>query len=623
MSFRNRLTLFFLLIVVLPTVAVALVLFRLVATNETGKADARVGEARAAAAGLFGEASRAAKTTLDAVAADTKLTQALSAGDQTAATSRARTLAREVGALRIVVRRTSGVGLDVGDRRAIAPFAAELTQTNTGAELGKLSVSIQSAADFAQLVKKVTGLDVVVARGDEELVGTVAGRPAKEFPSAGEVRLGSDRYRVASFTAGDFGPMPLRVSVLGNSEAVSDAIHNDRLLVGGALVGFLALALIFAAVVARALQGQIGRLIEAARRLGRGDFSTSVPTGGDREFASLAEEFNRMSDELERRIDELGHERTRLERTVRRIGQSFASSLDRERVLEIVVSAAVDGVGADYGRAATRASANGVLQERAHIGALGRLERAVATVEAQALERGEPAELADGAVGALAFPLVESEGVGGVLGVVTVVRAERPFTEEERELFHYLAAQAALSIENVDLHERVQRQAVTDELTGLSNHRRFQEVMDAEIERAKRFQQDLGLVLLDIDDFKQVNDTYGHQQGDRVLREVARVVRENSREIDDPARYGGEELAVALPQTDLDGAFQLAERMRHAIEGIEVPVIGNGGRLKVTASFGVAALPVSATDKGGLIAAADAALYAAKRAGKNTTVRAQ
>ena len=125
-----------------------------------------------------------------------------------------------------------------------------------------------------------------------------------------------------------------------------------------------------------------------------------------------------------------------------------------------------------------------------------------------------------------------------------------------------------MSVENVGLHETVERQAVTDELTGLSNRRRFQETMSAEVERSRRFGQDLGLVLLDIDDFKAVNDTYGHQQGDLVLREVAKILRASSREIDEPARYGGEELAVILPGTDLPGAFELAERVREGIEAL-------------------------------------------------------
>ena len=145
------------------------------------------------------------------------------------------------------------------------------------------------------------------------------------------------------------------------------------------------------------------------------------------------------------------------------------------------------------------------------------------------------------------------------------------FTERQQELFAYLARQAAISIENVGLHETIQRQAVTDELTGLFNHRRFQEVMTAEVERVRRFGQELGLIMLDIDNFKRVNDTYGHLQGDHVLREVARVLREASREVDEPARYGGEEMAVALPQTGLDGAYEFAERVRTRIEALELP----------------------------------------------------
>jgi diguanylate cyclase (GGDEF)-like protein len=207
------------------------------------------------------------------------------------------------------------------------------------------------------------------------------------------------------------------------------------------------------------------------------------------------------------------------------------------------------------------------------------------------------------------------------VGVLTIARRGKAFDDSAVELFTYLAGQAAVSIENADLHETVQRQAVTDELTGLSNLRHFHDTLAGEIERARRFGSPVGLVMIDLDDFKAINDTYGHQQGDDVLSKVARVLRELSRDIDEPARYGGEEMAVILPQTDLDGAELAAERMRRAIAELRIDRIDGGGPLRVTASFGVASLPECATNKDTLIAEADAALYRAKRAGKNAVRR--
>src|SRR3712207_4225104 len=156
-----------------------------------------------------------------------------------------------------------------------------------------------------------------------------------------------------------------------------------------------------------------------------------------------------------------------------------------------------------------------------------------------------------GGVHALAAPLIARLGRGGTpeqVGVVSIARTGGGFDDTEYDLFTYLTGQAAVSIENVDLHEIVQMQAVTDELTGLYNLRHFHDTLDSEIERSRRFGTDVGLAMLDIDDFKQINDTFGHQQGDVVLLEVGRVLRSLSRDIDEPARYGGEEMAVVLPQ---------------------------------------------------------------------------
>ena len=178
--------------------------------------------------------------------------------------------------------------------------------------------------------------------------------------------------------------------------------------------------------------------------------------------------------------------------------------------------------------------------------------------------------------------------------------------------------QAGIAIENARLHRRVKEQAVTDELTGIANRRRFFDVLGREFERAQRFDQPLSLIMLDIDDFKRINDRpeLGHLAGDAVLRAVAATIQGMIREIDLAARYGGEEFAVLLPQTDLEGALNLAERLRMAIE--ERP-IEFGGELigEVTASFGVASGPSLDMAQLDLIAAADTALYQSKRGGKN------
>jgi len=203
------------------------------------------------------------------------------------------------------------------------------------------------------------------------------------------------------------------------------------------------------------------------------------------------------------------------------------------------------------------------------------------------------------------------------IAVLSIARRGHAFNRQEVGMLSYLAGQAVVSIEHADLHETVQRQASTDELTGLANVREMQEALDREFERGYRHDTPVGFVLLDIDDFKKMNDTYGHQQGDEVLARVSAVLRDHSRDIDEPARYGGEELAVVLPQTDIAGARWFAERVRESLERMRIPLLGSSGEIGITASLGVASVPASAAHKDTLIAAADAALYRAKRGGKN------
>jgi diguanylate cyclase (GGDEF)-like protein len=189
------------------------------------------------------------------------------------------------------------------------------------------------------------------------------------------------------------------------------------------------------------------------------------------------------------------------------------------------------------------------------------------------------------------------------------------FDQQTRALAQSLAAQAAIALENARLHGIVQRQAITDELTELANRRYFMETLETELRRAERFNEPLALVFADLDDFKRVNDRFGHHVGDDVLRAFADVVRGRVRAIDLGARLGGEEFAVLLLETDLEGAEALAESLREAMAALEVRVV-DGESVRVTASFGVAAYPQThSADE--LMTAADRALYQAKREGKN------
>jgi diguanylate cyclase (GGDEF)-like protein len=625
-SFRARLTWFFIIIVILPMVAVSVVLFRLVADSERGKSDARLGQAQTSASGLFRDEEARAAQAGRRIGQSPELAAAIRADDADRIDRELATLAKRTGATRIELRLDGGGSHVYGaDRQALA--ASETTLLDAGGSAaGTLKVSTETVDRYVRDVHSVTGLDAVVVRGGDTLASTLEGLDGARLPARGETELDNHTYRLTRFTVPAWdGGRRLTVRLLSDEAATKTAITNDSIAVAGLLLAFLVLAFAFALTVSRALQSQVQRLLQAAKRLGSGELNVEVPTEGNDEFAALGSEFNAMARQLESRLAELGSERARLQHAIRRVGESFAKNLDRDALLEIVVQTAVDGVAANVGRASVRDAPGGPLTQRARVGENGHYDPVLDAVEAAVLEGRDAAELHRGDHFALSHPLRPSEGSASarVLGLITVAREDRPFSGAEQELFNYLASQAAVSIENVGLHETVQRQAVTDELTGLFNHRRFQEVMSIEVERSKRFEHALGLIMLDLDDFKLVNDRYGHLQGDQVLREVAHVLLDSSREIDEPARYGGEEMAIALPQTDLEGAYQFAERVRARIEALEVPMIGGSGVVKVTASLGAAALPQSAAaDKDALVAAADAALYRAKRLGKNRVVRA-
>ena len=180
----------------------------------------------------------------------------------------------------------------------------------------------------------------------------------------------------------------------------------------------------------------------------------------------------------------------------------------------------------------------------------------------------------------------------------------------EPEGLKIIANQLSLELARVLLYQKIQQLAITDGLTGLFVRRHFLERLEEEIKRSKRYDLSLSFLMADIDHFKECNDAHGHLIGDVVLREVAAVLKENIREIDLAGRYGGEEFAVVLPDTTLDDAIQVAERIRHQVDKTTFSAYGE--KLSSQISIGIAVLPGDSSTSSGLIKKADEALYRAK-----------
>ncbi|MFA5857992.1 MAG: sensor domain-containing diguanylate cyclase [Elusimicrobiota bacterium] len=213
----------------------------------------------------------------------------------------------------------------------------------------------------------------------------------------------------------------------------------------------------------------------------------------------------------------------------------------------------------------------------------------------------------------LALPLIFKGKVIGVINLDSKITGE-PFIRNDAKLLSILASQAAVAITNAQLYNL----AITDGLTKLYIHRYFQMRLSQEVDRAKRYNMPLTLIMLDIDKFKVLNDTYGHQVGDLVLVSVSKAITATLRSSDIAARYGGEEFAVVLTETDIDDAVYVAERLRKTVE--DNVVEAGSDKVKAQISLGISSLIPSqkdVIDKDELIRRADAALYYSKQQGRN------
>ncbi|HEX7047509.1 MAG TPA: diguanylate cyclase [Gammaproteobacteria bacterium] len=227
----------------------------------------------------------------------------------------------------------------------------------------------------------------------------------------------------------------------------------------------------------------------------------------------------------------------------------------------------------------------------------------------------------DGMESAAQFLAVPAYSRADEFALLLIGRDAPPFSEQERDIVSAFLTQALVAIDNARLFAEVQNLATTDTLTQVHNRRYFFELAELEFARSKRYGRDVSLILLDADNFKTVNDTYGREIGDRALKIVANCCRNSLRHFDIIGRYGGEDFVIMLPETPMNVAADVADRLRKSIESIHLDT--HKGEVEVTVSVGVAVATENTPDLPSLVNRADMALYEAKRAGRNKVVVAE
>jgi diguanylate cyclase (GGDEF)-like protein len=467
------------------------------------------------------------------------------------------------------------------------PFVMKtVTVVDRGKVIGRISVGVPVDAHLLAEIDSGLGPDdrLVAVRGGRIVAGVgTGGLIHLAAGAATRVTVAGREYRAlaTSLLGGDRGVI---LVALSPQSAIEAAANMAERRVIGALAASLILFAMAAYLLGRSVVRTLRRLAGAADAIAGGTLHERVEVQGNDEFAQLGRAFNRMAGELEQRVRELDAERARVHEAFTRFGEALTATHDPNQLLRVVVESAVEATGA----------VGGIV-----LGPNGELARV-----------GEP----DAGEERYALPLRLGSSDFGML-----VLSGSGFDAAQIDAAMSLTGQVVVALENARLHAIVEQQALVDSLTGLANRRSLEETLRAEVARAVRFDESVCFVLADLDDFKRVNDRYGHAVGDEVLKVFAAVLEETVRESDAAGRWGGEEFALVLGGTDIAGGLRLAERARAALEARPV-VLPDGTEIRVTASFGAAAFP-DVPERDLLLEAADTALYRAKHGGKNRVAR--
>jgi len=318
------------------------------------------------------------------------------------------------------------------------------------------------------------------------------------------------------------------------------------------------------------------------------------------------------------------------------IAQASISSLELDALLQTILQGSADFMEMPVGRLVLYDQRNGKMSLGAHIGlensdtlcTVWTLEpdtltdqllrqnkiHCVEDIEQVSYEIGDFIAH-DASRSLVCIPLTTKSAIHGIIHLNDFI--PRHFDKNRISQITVLASFAAISIENAKFHAETHRMAINDALTGLNNRRYFDKVLPQEYERALRDGLPFSLIMIDVDNFKHFNDTHGHHLGDRILAAIGRVLRRTLRSIDFAFRYGGEEFVVILPETDLESAHGVAERIRQRVMAASRKLLRNQEDSPVTVSMGISSYPRDAACSITLLAMADQLLYKAKKTGRN------
>ncbi|MBI2471711.1 MAG: diguanylate cyclase [Planctomycetes bacterium] len=378
-------------------------------------------------------------------------------------------------------------------------------------------------------------------------------------------------------------------------------------------------------IIGRLSTNRIHTFASISKEIARGNLAKRVPFVNGDEIGQLGKTFNIMTASIERKIEQLKY--------LNDVAVEIHSHIEIEHLLQDLVNISRRIINAEMGILALldengkdikyfkvsmsnpcqikeQPKGRGLLGAVIKKGQTIRLDDATNDLRSIKLPENHPPIRT-----LLGVPLVTNSGtVSGGLFLANKANNER-FTLEDEEILLTISYQASVAIENARLYGQVQQLAITDGLTGLLNHKEFHRRLDDTIEGSKRYHYAVSLLMIDIDNFKQFNDTYGHQVGDHVLKTVADIIQAQTRAVDVCARYGGEEFAVIIRDADASQPFILSERIRSIVYAY--PIRHNGIQSQLSVSIGIACLPRDAYNAEDLIKRADEALYMAKETGRN------